>query len=184
MHVCGLVLVVPVLACVVAMSLMPIGFLPLLLPFAGVAISVLLLPFGFGNPYLARLVRRRVGLGAEGPERFIVQATFTPRVRGGFRAVFEDADDLGVLSFSSTALHFDGDSVQVLLPLRQIDNVITRNVGMRGLFLYGQRVVVSFQGSAEFSSVEFAERASVFLPGSRRVTRQIWQALGQKLQKV
>ena len=91
----GVLLMVPLVLALLFVSVVQLGVWTWLVPLLAVAFATALLPFGFGNPYIARLVRK---LGpAPGPEdrTFIVQLTAQPRVRSGLRGVIEDADDVG-----------------------------------------------------------------------------------------
>jgi len=150
-----------------------LGLLTLLLPLIGIAATIFFLPLGFGNAYAARLAGTMEG-HASGQERsYVVQLTLCPRIRHGWRAWLEDADDLGCLSFAPSALLYQGDAVKLTVPFSQIERVQTRNVGWRGLFVYGRRIVVSVRGLPQATAFEFADRSSWLLPTSWRITRQL-----------
>ncbi len=172
----GLVLVVPVLAAVLAMSVQRFSLFSLALVFVAVGITSFFLPFGFGNAYVTRLVGS-LGSGEVKPEGFIVQLTFSPRIRSGFRATLEDADDVGYLEVTNTELIFHGDSIQLSLPCDQLRDVRRRNIGLRGLYVYGQRIVIAVSGLPGVDSLEFAERSSLLLPASRRITRRLHERI-------
>ncbi|MCX6926027.1 MAG: hypothetical protein NT154_22885, partial [Verrucomicrobia bacterium] len=108
---------------------------------------------------------------------FIVQLTVSPRIRSGFRAALEDADDIGYLSFSDTGLVFQGDSVKLTVPFDCIEQVQPQNIGLRGLFVCGGRVTVLVSDLPEIESLEFAERSSWLLPTSRAVARRLYARL-------
>jgi hypothetical protein len=144
-----------------------------LLPFLAVAITALFLPFGLGNSYIVRLVRPLKPATASDAKTFIVQLTLSPRIRSGLRALLEDADDVGYLSVSESELVFQGDSVKLSVPKDCIEAVRPRNIGMRGLFVYGRRIEVVISGLPNVASIQFAERSSWLLPASRRVTREL-----------
>lgn len=127
----GLVLVVPVLAAVVVMSLWTVGFLPLLLPFAAITITAFLLPYGFGNPYLRKLFKD-LKPSCDADEAFLVQVTLQPRIRSGFGGILEDADDIGWLSVSPSGLSFVGDRLRITVPWESVKAVTQLNVGLRG----------------------------------------------------
>jgi hypothetical protein len=91
-----------------------------------------------------------------------------PRLRSGLRATLEDADDIGWLSVTEAELVYDGDSVTIRLPLTSIQNAELKNVGLRGLFIYGPRLVLSVSGIEGVEGLEVADRSSFFLPQSRR----------------
>jgi hypothetical protein len=146
---------------------------------ATVVFVTLFLPFGFGNPHAARLVGKLGQTPKPGQPAWTVQLALTPRLQSGLRSLFEDADDLGLLSVEDSALVFRGDSVQLTVPFSQIQEVRRRNIGLRGLFVYGSRTVVSVGGLPNVMRLEFAERASLWLPGSRRASEQLFQSLSK-----
>ena len=82
---------------------------------------------------------------------------------------------------TETELVFEGDSVKVSLPYSQIGRVRSRNIGLRGLFVYGRRIAVEISGFPKVSALEFAERSSWVLPASRRTTQRLWERLSAKL---
>jgi hypothetical protein len=178
---CGMVLVLPVLAAVLVMSLGKFTLRNLLLPLAAIGATAYFLPFGLGNAYLSRMVRVLNPAAGKDPDGFIVQLTLSPRIRSGLWAELEDADDIGCLRLTETELVFEGDSVKVSLPYTQIGRVRSRNIGLRGLFLYGRRIVVEISGFPKVSALEFAERSSWVLPASRRTTQRLWERLSAKL---
>jgi hypothetical protein len=180
-HACGLVLVLPVLAAALVMSLGKFALWKLLLPLAAVAGTAYFLPFGLGNAFLTRLARALDPAAGKDPDAFIVQLTLSPRIRSGLWAELEDADDIGCLRLTEAELRFEGDSVKVSLPYSQIARLRPRNIGLRGLFVYGRRIVVEVSGLSEASALEFAERSSWVLPASRRTTQRLWEGLSAKL---
>jgi hypothetical protein len=178
----GLVLVIPVLISMLAVSVMRLGWQTYAIPAATLAAVTFFLPIGFGNPYVAKLVR---ALGpAPGAERhdWAVQLTCTPRLQSGLRALLDDADDVGLLGFEPAALVFWGDSVQLRLPLKSIQAVRRRNIGWRGLFVYGHRTEVVAPGLRNITRLEFSERSSWSLPGSRKASQQLYERLRQAAQ--
>jgi hypothetical protein len=180
-HACGLVLVLPVLAAVLAMSLGKFTLWKMLLPAGAIAGTAYFLPFGLGNACLPRLVRALDPAAGQEPESFLVQLTVSPRTRAGLWAQLEDADDIGWLKLTERELVFDGDSVKLSLPYGQIGRLRSRNIGLRGLFLYGRRISVEVSGFSNVTALEFAERSSWVLPASRRTTQRLWQRLSAKL---
>ena len=176
----GLVLWVPVvLVSLVAVSGMSFGVLTFLVPLAAVAIATLFLPIGWGNPYIRQLLRSvPIPSDAEG-ETFIVQLTLSPRVRSGWRALMEDADDFGHLSFTGASVEFHGDSVNALIPFDQIQAIVRRNIGGRGLFLFSHRIVLTIPALTGIKSLEIAERSSWMLPESRVVTGRLFTCLSK-----
>ncbi len=172
-HAYGLLLVVPVLAAVVVLSLY-IAEWALVVPFIAIAVTALILPFGLGNPHVCRLVRSFCPAAAKG-DGFIVQFMCQPRLRTGLRAIIEDADDIGWLSFTERAVVFEGDSTRFSIPYENIIQVRPKNVGLRGLYVYGRRLELPVRGIPNVDSLLFAERSSWILPGSRRITRALWE---------
>jgi hypothetical protein len=114
---------------------------------------------------------------------FIVQLTLTPRIRSGLRAILEDADDIGYLTFTETKLLFQGDSVKLTVPFNRIQQVQPQNIGMRGLFVYGRRIKIVASGLPQIASFEFAERSSWLLPDSRRITRKLAERLSMRVRQ-
>jgi len=168
---CGVLLVAPVLASLLAVTLIKLGVLTALIPLLTIAVTAYFLPFGLGNPVVKRLVRSRKLDASE--DGFIVQMTLSPRIRSGLRAVIEDADDLGYLSFTGSELIFQGDSVRLLIPWGQITEVRPENIGWRGRYLYGSRIKITVVGIPNVEAVTFSERASLLLPTSKRITRKL-----------
>lgn len=176
LYIYGLLMIVPVAMAMAATSLLNVGLLPALLPLGVALLTALFLPVGFGNPYIARVVRSL----APGPEiasaGFIVQLALTPRVCGGLRALMEDADDVGWLRVEGTQIAYRGDAIDLEVPRECIENVTVQNVGLRGLFLY-QRIRMTLRGNSRVECVDVAERSSWLVTGSRRRTRELVQTI-------
>lgn len=175
-HAYGLVLIIPVGIAMLLVTLKPTGVWPVLLPLIALGFSALFLPLGLGNRHIRTLLRRKFPELNE-REEFIVQVTFTPRLQRGLRSVVEDADDIGLLRLCPGGLVFEGDSVTLRMPWTELEQVESQNIGLRGLFVYGSPLVLAPRKHKEFELIEFAERSSYLLPTSRKVTRQIRQAL-------
>ncbi len=175
----GMLLMVPVVISMLVVSVLNFGVLTFLLPVLTIAAGTYFLPFGFGNSYVARLVHSLDPAAVKEQNGFIVQLTFTPRLWSGIRALIEDADDVGWLSFTESALVFRGDCVRFSIPFEQIRDVRTRSSGWRGLFLYGpgSRFVVS--GLPNVTAIQLADRSAWLLPTSRRNARLLQQRLLQ-----
>jgi hypothetical protein len=174
-HTWNLLLVVPVFASIVIVSLMKLSILTVIIPATAVALTAWFLPLGQGNAYLARLVTSWGAEAAPGRRAFIVQMTLSPRLCSGFRALFEDADDVGLLSFTDSHLMFQGDSISLILPLAQIRHISPQNIGMRGLFVGGSRIELTVSGLDQFEHLEIAERSSWWLYSSRKITTEIYR---------
>lgn len=172
----GLVLALPVLLAVMAMSALPFGLPAALLPILAILLGAFFLPFGFGNRYVARLVKDATGKDPN-PGQFIVQVTLEPRVHSGFRGLLEDADDVGTLTFLDNEFVFSGDSVNLRVPYRSLRSVTRENLGLRGLFVYGSRITLEIDGLPERRKVSLAERSSMILPASWKVTRALEEKL-------
>lgn len=170
----GFFLCVPVFISLLALSLRKLGLFSFIYPLLVIAATSFFLPFGFGNPYINRLLRRKIPPIAN--DALIVQITLKPRIRSGIRALVEDADDIGWLRFDATSLVFSGDSVKFAIPFAQVDELQLRNVGLRGLFVY-RAIVLKVHGLTDIDSIQIAERSSCLLPASRKITRDLFQRL-------
>jgi hypothetical protein len=115
-------------------------------------------------------------------EAFLVQLTLAPRVRTNLRAMLEDADDFGFLRFDDRGFSFQGDSIQVSVPFTNVVQVHRQNVGMRGLYLCGPRIIVEVKGLPNVEFLEFAERSSALVPQSKRITRRLLEKLERPVQ--
>ena len=172
----GILLGLPLLISVLAVSLMRPGILSLLIPLLVIAATAYVLPFGLGNAYVVKLVRSLKPTPDQNQDGFVVQLTLSPRIRSGIRAVVEDADDIGWLSFTASELVFHGDSVKFAIPFDKIKQVQRQNIGLRGLFVIS-RIQVVVPGLPKAESLGFAERSSWLLPTSRRTTKKLYQQL-------
>ncbi len=169
----GLLLAVPIFASMLAVSLLRIGIMTVLVPCAAIAATAFFLPVGLGNPYVGRRLRSLPPAADGRGAVVVVQLTLWPRIRSGLRAMLEDADDFGHLSFDDSGLRFRGDSVKLCIPFECVQEVRAQNVGLRGRFLYGRRIRVVVSGLPGITLVEFAERSSWLLPASKRITREL-----------
>jgi len=173
----GVLLAVPFLLGVLAISLVKFGVLTVLIPLLVVVATAYFLPFGLGNTHVTRLVHSLPPAAGQGEDGFIVQLTLAPRLRSGLRAILEDADDIGYLRFTGTALQFEGDSVRLSVPYNHIQQLRPQNIGLRGLFVYGRRIRLVVSGLPQVTALEFAERYSRVLPTSRAITRKLYARL-------
>lgn len=176
----GVLLMVPVLGSLLAVSVVQLGLLTWLIPLATVAAVTCLLPFGFGNPHVAKLARSLPPPPANSPDCFIVQLTLTPRLRSGLRALIEDADDIGWLGISESELVFRGDSIQLTLPLDKVRQVTWQSIGLRGLFVYPS-LKLDVSGLPNIESLTLAERSTWLLPAARATTRKIRDRLAEQI---
>ena len=179
----GLLLIIPFLASVLVISLLKFGVLTWLIPIVVVIATAYFLPFAVGNARVVRMVRSLNIPAGKAEDSFVVQLTCSPRISSGLRAVLEDADDIGCLSFTPSELVFHGDSVKLSVPFDQIEKVRRQNVGLRGLFVYGPRIELVVSGLPEVKSLEFAERSSWLLTTSRKTTRKLFECLVSKAAK-
>ena len=177
----GALLATPFLISILVVSVTKFSIFTALIPLLVVAATAYFLPFGLGNTHITRLVRSLNPTVAKGGEGFVVQLTLSPRLRSGLRALLEDADDIGYLTFSGNELLFQGDSVKLSVPFDRIELVRPRNIGLRGLFVYGRRIKVVVSGLPQVESVEFAERSSWLLPTSQAITRRLYQRLSPRI---
>jgi hypothetical protein len=173
----GVLMITPIFSAILAVSVIKLGVLTVLIPLLALAVMAFFLPFGLGNAHVTWLVRSlSPGAGRNG-DGFIVQLTVSPRLRSGLRALLEDADDIGYLTFGANELCFQGDSVKLSVPWENIQLVRPRNIGWRGLFVYGRRIKLVVSGWPEVESFEIAERSSWLLPASRTITRKLYERL-------
>ena len=179
----GLLLVFPFLVSVMAVSVIPFGILTAVIPLLCVLASAYYLPLAFGNAYVVRLAQALKSPTGTSLAGQVVQLTLSPRTRTGLRAALEDADDIGCLHLGESGMVFQGDSIALSVPYAQLKTVQLRNVGLRGLWLYGQRIEITVAGLPNVQSFQFAERSSWLLPESRRVTRELYQQLSLKAEK-
>lgn len=152
-------------------------FWTLAVPLLALAATVYFLP-SLGNVYVRWVLRGvRAQMTDNSRQTPIVQITLCPRIRSGFRALIEDADDVGYLSLTESELQFHGDSLQVILPFEQLKAVHGENVGLRGAYLSGGRIRLDISGRDDFEAIEIAERTSLVLPASRRITRNLFEQI-------
>src|ERR1035438_8737819 len=179
----GMTLAAPIFMSLLVISVIKYGILTVLIPLLVVAATAYFLPFGLGNTYVTRLVQSLIPAAGKSEDGFIVQLTLSPRLRSGLRAIVDDADDIGYLSFTGTGLLFQGDSVKLSVPFDQIEQVRPQNIGLRGLFVYGRRIKIVASGLPQVASFEFAERSSWLLPDSRRITRKLAECLSTRVRQ-
>jgi hypothetical protein len=172
----GLLLFLPAVLSMLVVSAIPFGLVTFALPILSLGFAVFLLPFGFGNTHAARLANRFKPGMQDGARAFLVQVTFSPKLRTGLRCLLEDADDIGWVYCRHTELHFLGDSVQFKVPFKQITALRRENAGWRGLFLYSS-TCVEFSGVPGVRKLWFAERSSCLLPASRIVSQKLHATL-------
>lgn len=177
----GILLAAPFCISVLVISTTRFGIHTALIPLFVVMATAYFLPFGLGNTYIARLVQSLNPSAGQSEAGFIVQLTLSPRIRSGLWQVLEDADDIGCLSFTATELLFQGDSVKLTIPFSCIEAVQPKNIGLRGLFVYGRRITVLVSGLPEIESFEFAERSSRLLPASRTTASKLYARLSATL---
>ncbi len=177
----GIVLALPFFLAILLVSLIKFSILTALIPLLAVAATAYFLPFGLGNAHVTRLVQSINPAAGKDENGFVVQLTLSPRIRSGLRAIMDDADDIGYLSFTETGLLFQGDSVALSIPFECLQQVQPRNSGLRGLFVYGRRIRIVASGFPNIEAFEFAERSSWLLPESKRITRQLSERLSAHL---
>jgi len=177
----GLLLILPIFSSIIVVSVIKLSLLTVLIPLCALAMTACFLPFGLGNTYITRLVRSLNPAAGPNGDGFIVQLTLSPRLRSGVRALLEDADDIGYLTFTGKGFSFQGDSVQLFVPLENIQLVRPQNIGWRGLYVYGRRIKLVISGWPEVESFEVAERFSWLLPASRAITRDLYERLSASL---
>jgi hypothetical protein len=179
-----LALIGPIFLSVLVMTMLP-GQWPVLIPFSMIAVATFFLPFGNGNPSVARLVRSLPDApdAKSGPPSFITQVTVTPRLRTGLRAVVEDADDVGWLTIGDDGLSFQGDSIRLFLPWENIRKVRPHDLGLRGIFVHARSIAVVVCGMPKVESLQFGERSALALPASRRIIKEMYRQLVEKVDR-
>jgi hypothetical protein len=173
----GLIGIIPVFALILMSSLIGYKLSTLLLILAVIAFILWVLPLISGNPYVAKLVKKLDPQVADDAKRFIVQLTLSPRLRTDFRALAEDADDIGYLTADDSRLVFNGDSIKLSIPFAEVTRVQRKYRGLRSLFV--PRIVLTVPGP--IGSLEFCERAAALLPASRRTSNRIYELLHSRV---
>jgi hypothetical protein len=176
----GLILMVPVLVSMMIVTVLQFGFLTVLIPLGAIVLVSFFLPLGFGNSHITRLVQPLQPESPTNQENFVVQLTRNPRTRSGLSALLEDADDLGVLSLTDSAIIFNGDSLRLTVPYDSVRNLKQLNSGARGLFAYGGSTSFSVAGLSQAGEFKFAERSSLLLPTSRKTAKRMYQGIKSK----
>lgn len=172
----GLLLVIPVLLSMLVLSSLHFGIWTALIPLIAISAATLLLPFGFGNTYVAKLARLLRPADWKDSDSSVVQVTLNPRIRSGFRAVMEDADDIGSLKLGASELLFEGDAIRFSIPYGQIRELRLRSIGFRGLFVY-TCLAMNISDLAGITDIRIAERGTCLLPTSRKTTRELLNRL-------
>lgn len=144
-------------------------------------LPIFFFPLILGNAYVTRLVESNSA--AAGGNGFVVQMTLSPRMHSGFRALVEDADDIGRLSITDSELIYEGDAVKLRLPLDSAMRVESRNIGWRGMWICSPRTCVVTSKLPGVTAVEFCERSSLTVPNSRKVARALKQELLAKIEQ-
>lgn len=174
LHAHGLLLALPVLLAALIVSLQNIDISSFVFPVLAMGMTLWFLPLGLGNPYVSWLVRAHKAAVPTEPAAFIVQIKLRPRLQSGLRAWLEDADDIGVLSFTESKLLFEGDAIRLSVPFEEIQQVCRQSSGWRGLFVYGAPVALEISGLAQVRHLEIAERTSWLLPTSRKIAAALY----------
>jgi len=175
----GLLLGIPVLLAFAWVSFRPLDAGSYLAPVLAVALATFFLPLGFGNLHV-RMIARGLQPPFAREQARIVQLTMQPRLRGGLRALLEDADDVGYLHIGDKGMVFFGDSVRLEIPFVSVEKLSLVNIGFRGLFVYAPRIAVQ-TGGPNPKVYEFADRQSLVLTAARSKTRRLHTALLSKI---
>src|SRR5690349_21398938 len=175
-YACSFLPVIPWVALLLLLTLKPLGIFAYIVPVLLAIATVLFSPF-FGNLCVKYLAKKASPESIAEGETFIVQLTCWPRLCSGFRAVIDDADDIGWLTLTPSALVFQGDSVKLYVPYERISELEPHNVGVRGAFALRRRIAIGVKGLPDLEGIELAERSSRMLPESARVTRRIYELL-------
>ncbi len=180
----GVLLMLPVLVSFLVVSVLRFGVLTFVIPLLTIAAATFFLPLGFGNSYIAGRFRPLRPPEPDPENVFFVQLTRHPRTRSGWLALLEDADDIGFLSLTDSAVVFDGDSVRLTAPYAEIKDLQLQNAGWRALFAYGPRTAFSLSSLPDAGKFTFAERSSWHLPGSRRNARQLYERMSRRVRSL
>jgi hypothetical protein len=190
LHVYNLALLLPILASLIVVSLFRLGVVTLLVPLLSIAATAYILPLGTGNALIRRLAKRIPAPPQPKPQSpdktvktCVGQLTVYPRLRNGFRAMIDDADDIGTLTIDGDSVRFTGDSVTLVLPFSSISTIHPHNIGIRGRFLYGKPIEFRVKGVPTVERFDFVERQSLVLPASKRISKELATALRTGLQK-
>jgi hypothetical protein len=174
----GVLLMLPILAAFVYVSLARLSWWSVGVPLGAVALSMFFLPFGFGNLSLRQWARSIIApVGGSPPIAVQVRILPPPVVRSTPRKWMEDADDIGLASGQDGLLLFHGDATTIMLPKACVGSVKRRNIGWRGFFVYGGRTIVTVRGVPGLEQLEFAERESLILPQSWSAARRLLRSL-------
>jgi hypothetical protein len=141
------------------------------------------LPTALANPYVKKLVESHRPEAGNASHDFISQIALSPRLYSGIRGFIEDADDVGRLQIAETDLCFEGDSIELRVPLHCITRVKKRNPGWRALWIGGPRITVSFSGLPQIHSVEFCERSALTLVSHRKRAARMFKDLSTRISK-
>jgi hypothetical protein len=177
----GLVLAIPALVSMMAVSVMEFGWGTFAVPLLTVLAATYFLPFGFGNPHVTRLAHQLPAADSGDGPRFVVQISTSPRLCQGLRALFEDADDIGWLSVAEEEVVFNGDRSRLSVPYGRVRELRQCNGGWRWLFLYGPSIEFSVDGLPEFNRFRFAERSGWVLTTSKKNGRKLYSLLRAKI---
>jgi hypothetical protein len=168
---------VPILGAFMVISLKGFTRGPVVFLVAAVLLVTYFLPVAFGNGYIARLARGVTPPPGAGGRWFLVQVKLVPRLYTGLRAILDDADDIGWVRSSPEGIEYVGDALSFTVPRAQIVSIRRRAFGARGLSLCGDRMECAVSGIEGVETVEFTERASRSLAGSRRIAGELYGAL-------
>jgi hypothetical protein len=139
-------------------------------------LPIYFLPILMANPLVRKLVR---SLDSSKQNGLVVQLTNLPRSKWGFWAFMEDADDIGFLNLEGECLVFNGDSTTFSIPFGLIQDVRRKNFGWRGIWIYGSRIVIDISDR----SFAIAERFSLSVPASRKISKGLFNQLSSKVRK-
>lgn len=177
----GLLLIVPVFVAMLAVSVIKFGVITFALPIGAIIAASYFLPFGFGNSHVARLLAPLKPAGQQ--QTFLVQLTFSPRLRQGLRALVEDADDLGWLTLTESEVVFTGDSVRLRVPYDKVRRLRTQSIGWRGFFFFGPATRFEVDEWKEVRALKFADRSASLWTTSHKRAGLLYRSLREKLNR-
>ena len=135
------------------------------------------------NPYIVHLAGKIHQLPTGSEKSFVVQMALSPRLHTGIRGFLEDADDIGILTFTADTIIFHGDQTTLKLPVDSLTEVSTRNLGFRGLWICGYCTRLRSKLLSDHEFVEFADRSAWTVISAFQRSKEIFQKSKKKIKR-
>lgn len=135
------------------------------------------------NPYIQAVIERTLGLMKRKSAMYDCQITLSPRLCRGLRKLLDDADDVGRLEITSEGVTFQGGSVTLALPFRDIQSSKKMSRKARNLWIAGGSTRLATSVIDGITYIEFGERQSRTSWNSRRVSAEIAYVIEQGVQR-